>query len=64
MSEVKRLLINMKKSLKPKGKILIFTLNSHNNELPSFALMSIRLSRSLDRDKKIFKAILKKNLIS
>ena len=61
IGEIKSIIKKMKKSLKPKGKILIFTLNSHNNELPSFALMSIRLSRSLDRDKKILKMIYRFN---
>ena len=61
ISEIKSIIKKMKKSLKPRGKILIFTLNSHNNELPSFALMSIRLSRSLERDKKILKIIYRFN---
>tara|TARA_B100000902_G_scaffold236386_1_gene223960 strand:+ start:947 stop:1666 length:720 start_codon:yes stop_codon:yes gene_type:complete len=59
MSEIKRLLINMKKSLKPKGKILIFTLEPHKNELPNFTLMRIKLLKSLKRDKKILKFISK-----
>ncbi len=59
MSEIKRLLINMKKSLKPKGKILIFTLEPHKNELPNFTLMRIKLLKSLKRDEKILKFISK-----
>ena len=41
MSEIKRLLIDMKKSLKPKGKILIFTLDPDANEIPNFKLMRL-----------------------
>ena len=59
MSEIKRLLINMKKSLKPKGKILIFTLDPDANEMPNFKLMRLELSKSLKRDKKILKFITK-----
>ncbi len=61
MSEIRLLLKKMKKSLKPKGKILIFTLNPYKNELPSFVLMRIKLSKSLDRDKKILRIISKFN---
>ena len=59
MSEVKRLLINMKKSLKPKGKILIFTLDPDANEMPNFKLMRLKLLESLKRDKKILRFITK-----
>ena len=59
MSEIKRLLIIMKKSLKPKGKILIFMLDPDINEIPNFRLMRLRLSESLKRDKKILKFITK-----
>ena len=59
MSEIKRLLINMKKSLKPKGKILIFTLDPDANGMPNFKLMRLELLKSLKRDKKILKFITK-----
>ena len=59
MSEIKRLLIDMKKSLKPKGKILIFTLDPDANEIPNFKLMRLELSKSFKRDKKILKFITK-----
>ena len=59
MSEIKTLLIKMKKSLKPNGKILIFTLEPHENEIPNFTLMKIRLLKSLKRDEKILKFISK-----
>ena len=59
MSEIKRLLINMKKSLKPKGKILIFTLDPDANEIPTFKLMRLKFLKSLKRDKKILRLITK-----
>ena len=59
MNEIKTLLIKMKKHLKPKGKILIISLNSKKNEIPSFKLMQIKLMRSFDKDKKIFRLISK-----
>ena len=59
MNEIKTLLIIMKKHLKPKGKILIISLNSQKNEIPNFKLMQIKLMRSFDKDKKIFRLISK-----
>ena len=59
ISEIKTLLVKMKKSLKPNGKILIFTLEPHKNEIPNFTLMRLRLLKSLKRDKKILKFISK-----
>ena len=59
MSEIKRLLINMKKSLKPKGKILIFTLDPDANEIPTFKLMRLKFLKSLKRDKKILRLVTK-----
>ena len=59
MSEIKTLIIKMKKSLKTSGKILIFTLDPHNNEIPCFSLMRAKLLKSLNRDKKILKFISK-----
>ena len=59
MREIKTLLIKMKKSLKPNGKILILTLKPHKNEIPNFTLMRARLLNSLKRDEKILKFISK-----
>ena len=59
MSEIKTLLIKMKKSLKPFGKILIFTLDPKKNEIPCFKLMRAKLLKSLNRDKKILRFISK-----
>ena len=42
-----RLLIKMKKHLKPKGKILIISLNSKKNEIPSFKLMQIKFIHAI-----------------
>ena len=59
MSEIKTLLIKMKKSLNSNGKILIFTLDPYKNEIPYFTLMRIKLLISLKRDKKILRFISK-----
>ena len=59
ISEIKTLLIKMKKSLRPEGKILIFTLNPYKNEIPCFTLMGSELLKSLNRDKKILRFISK-----
>ena len=55
-------LLNLaKKSLNPKGKILIFSLKTKNNEIPCFKKMRKNLEKSLKRDENLFKLI-KKNL--
>ena len=59
LNEIKRLLSILKKNLKPNGRIFIFTLDSNENELPTFNLMKIKLLNSLERDKKILKLIKK-----
>ena len=58
-TEMKKLLKFLKKSLNPKGKILIFTLDTGKNEIPTFKLMKHKLNKSLKRDKKILKIITK-----
>ena len=57
--EIKRLLNLSKKNLSQNGKILICTLDTDKNELPTFKLMKTRLTKSLKRDKKILKLITK-----
>ena len=57
LKEIKRLLKLLKKNLNPNGKILIFTLDTEKNEIPTFKLMHQKLNQSLKRDKKIFKII-------
>ncbi len=59
MNEIKILLKKMKKSLKPKGKILILTLDPYQNEIPYFKIMREELLRSLKRDRKILSLITK-----
>ena len=58
-SEIKKSLKFLKKSLNPEGKILIFTLDTVKNEIPTFKLMKHKLNQSLKRDKKILKIITK-----
>ena len=55
--EISKLLSLSKKNLSQDGKILIFALETHKNELPTFRLMKTRLTKSLQRDKKIFNLI-------
>ena len=59
LSEIKKLLNLLKKKLNPKGKILIFTLDTGKNEIPTFKLMKLKLNKSLKRDRKILKIITK-----
>ncbi len=55
-------LLNLaKKSLNPRGKILIFSLKTKNNKIPCFKKMRKNLEKSLKRDEALFK-IIKKNL--
>ena len=55
-------LLNLaKKSLNPKGKILIFSLKTKNNKIPCFKKMRKNLEKSLKKDEVLFKMI-KKNL--
>tara|TARA_B100000963_G_scaffold316608_1_gene296540 strand:- start:3090 stop:3809 length:720 start_codon:yes stop_codon:yes gene_type:complete len=61
INEIKTLLNEMKKSLSSTGKILIFTLNPNKNEIPKFSLMSRKLLKSLERDRRILKYIIKLN---
>ena len=55
--EIKKLLKILKRTVNPKGKILIFTLDTGKNEIPTFRLMKNKLNKSLNRDKKILKII-------
>ena len=51
--EIKKLISLCKTKLKKGGKILIFSLETSKNEIPTFFLMKKRLKTSLNRDKKI-----------
>ena len=59
LKEIIKLLNISKKNLSKDGKILIFTLDTNQNQLPIFTLMKKKLLVSLKRDKKIFKLITK-----
>ena len=59
LNDIKKILYRLKKKLNPKGKILIFTLDTSKNEIPTFKRMKIRLTKSLKRDKKILELISK-----
>ena len=59
LKEIKKLLIYAKKNLSKNGKILIFTLDTDKNELPSFKLMKTKLTKSLEKDQRILKLIKK-----
>ena len=59
LNEVKILLKKMEKSLSPNGKIFIFSLNPHDNQIPNFSLMKTKLSKSFRRDKKILSFVKK-----
>ena len=52
--EINKLISLCKIRLKKDGKILIFTLETKRNEIPTFLLMKKRLKNSFNRDKKIF----------
>jgi len=55
--QIKKLLILCEEALNPGGKIMIFTLETFNNEIPTFLSMKKKLKKSLNRDKKIIQYI-------
>ena len=57
LNEIKTLLIQIKKNLKPRGKVFIFMINPNKNEFPQFRLMKKKFSDSLKRQKRISKII-------
>ena len=59
LKKIKQLLHHCKKNLNQGGVILVFTLDPRNNQIPKFKLMKERLNKSLTRDKKILKMLLK-----
>ena len=58
-NEIKKILSLLKKKLNQNGKILIFTLDTNKNEIPTFKTMRQKLNKSLVRDMKIQKIIKK-----
>ena len=61
LNEIKKFLYLSKKNLTSRGKILIFSLDTNKNEIPTFKLMKNKLAKSLIRDKKIFNLIVGSN---
>ena len=59
--QIKTLLNLTKDHLNKDGKIMIFSLEAENNEIPIFKIMKTELLKSLKKDKVIFK-IIKNNL--
>jgi cyclopropane fatty-acyl-phospholipid synthase-like methyltransferase len=61
-----KLIKTCKNNLKKNGVLIIFSLNTLNNEIPCFKLMKQKLNRGLERDSKMIKftcKILKDNTI-
>ena len=59
INQIIKLLSICKTKLNPKGKIIILSLDTKINEMPTFTLMNKKLKRSLNRDKKIIDLIIK-----
>ena len=57
VKDIKNTLKLSKSLLNPNGKILIFTLDPINNEIPTFSAMKKKLKKALKRDKKIIQSI-------
>ena len=56
-SDIRKLLFLCSKNLNTNGKIIIFTLQNFQNEIPTFQFMKKKLDQSFNRDKKIIKLI-------
>ncbi len=57
IKDIKTILKFSKRLLNLNGKIIIFTLDPVNNEIPTFSIMKKKLKKALIRDKKIIKSI-------
>ena len=57
LKEINKLLLLSKNCLNSGGRIVIFTLATSKNEIPTFAKMKKKLSKSLKRDQKILRFI-------
>ena len=57
IKDIKNILKLSKKMLNTNGKIIIFTLDPLNNEIPTFSIMKKKLKKALKRDKKIIRSI-------
>ena len=58
-TQIKKLLRLCKKNLSSRGVILIFSLETHCNQIPCFALMKKKLQEGLARDAELQKIIIK-----
>ena len=56
-NEIIKTLYLLKRKLNPNGKILIFTLDTDKNEIPTFKKMKLKLKKSFERDRKILRMI-------
>jgi 2-polyprenyl-3-methyl-5-hydroxy-6-metoxy-1,4-benzoquinol methylase len=54
-----KLIKTCKNNLKKNGMLLIFSLNTSNNEIPCFKLMKKKLNRGLKRDSRMLKSVCK-----
>ena len=54
-----KLIMICKKNLKNQGVLIIFSLNTQNNQIPCFNLMKKKLNRGLERDSRMIKSICK-----
>ena len=57
IKDIKNILKLSKKMLNINGKIIIFTLDPLNNEIPTFSIMKKKLKKALIRDKEIIRSI-------
>ena len=62
LRDIKKILRYSNASLEVGGIILILTLDTKNNEIPTFSLMKQKLNQSLKRDNLIWKKLLKLNI--
>ena len=62
LRDIKRILSYSHASLEVGGIILILTLDTKNNEIPTFSLMKKKLNQSFKRDILIWKKLLKLNI--
>tara|TARA_X000000368_G_scaffold212957_2_gene168224 strand:- start:47 stop:754 length:708 start_codon:yes stop_codon:yes gene_type:complete len=60
-NNIKKLINNCKNKLNPNGAILVFTIDSRKNEIPSFKLMKEKFSKSLHRDRYILRMLKRYN---
>ena len=62
LRDIKKILSYSNASLEVGGVILILTLDTKNNEIPTFSLMKQKLNQSLKRDNLIWKKLLQLNI--